>query len=165
MKMGLRYVGGFSLAFITSRRTLMASHELNKCATLYVASGIPILTVSNLQKHYGYIPGVWCFIFPFRGQYSVSAGCGGEYVLAIRYSTSGPYQLFSHPVPQHHRRNRACWKHLTLSHYLSTEQNLRIVASIKEEWDIDRVLKMVNLDQRKMHRFNTYSLGMKQRAG
>lgn len=50
-------------------------------------------------------------------------------------------------------------------HYLSGADNLAIAAAIKGRGqnDIDRVLEMVNLHQRKNSRFNTYSLGMKQR--
>jgi lantibiotic transport system ATP-binding protein len=50
-------------------------------------------------------------------------------------------------------------------HYLSAERNLRIAAKIKGrgEEDIDKVLKMVNLYERRSSKFNTYSLGMKQR--
>lgn len=50
-------------------------------------------------------------------------------------------------------------------HYLSAEKNLRIAAKIKGrgEGDIDKVLKIVNLYERKDSKFNTFSLGMKQR--
>ncbi len=50
-------------------------------------------------------------------------------------------------------------------HYLSAEKNLRIAAMIKGrgEDDIEKVLKMVNLYERRTSKFNTYSLGMKQR--
>src|SRR5688572_16709681 len=50
-------------------------------------------------------------------------------------------------------------------HYLSGEKNLRIAAKIKGrgEEDIEKVLKMVNLYERRTSKFNTYSLGMKQR--
>ena len=50
-------------------------------------------------------------------------------------------------------------------HYLSAEKNLRIAAMIKGrgEEDIEKVLKMVNLYERRTSKFNTYSLGMKQR--
>ncbi len=50
-------------------------------------------------------------------------------------------------------------------HYLSAEKNLRIAAKIKGrgEEDIDKVLKIVNLYERKDSKFNTFSLGMKQR--
>jgi len=49
--------------------------------------------------------------------------------------------------------------------YLSAEKNLEIAARIKERGldDIDRVLQVVNLHQRRSSKFNTYSLGMKQR--
>jgi lantibiotic transport system ATP-binding protein len=50
-------------------------------------------------------------------------------------------------------------------HYLSAEANLKIAAKIKSrgEEDIDKVLQIVNLHQRKTSKFSTYSLGMKQR--
>lgn len=50
-------------------------------------------------------------------------------------------------------------------HYLSAEDNLKIAAKIKGrgEEDIDKVLQLVNLYQRKTSKFSTYSLGMKQR--
>lgn len=50
-------------------------------------------------------------------------------------------------------------------HYLSAERNLAIAAKIKGrgEGDIEKVLKIVNLYERKDSKFSTYSLGMKQR--
>lgn len=51
--------------------------------------------------------------------------------------------------------------------YLTAEQNLEIVAKIKEidgiSSEIDRVLKMVDLYERRDSKFKTFSLGMKQR--
>ncbi len=50
-------------------------------------------------------------------------------------------------------------------HYLSAEDNLKIAAKIKGrgEEDIDKVLQVVNLYERKRSKFSSYSLGMKQR--
>ncbi|MBK6380924.1 MAG: ATP-binding cassette domain-containing protein [Chitinophagaceae bacterium] len=50
-------------------------------------------------------------------------------------------------------------------HYLSAEKNLAIAAKIKGrgEGDIEKVLRLVNLYERKDSKFSTYSLGMKQR--
>lgn len=50
-------------------------------------------------------------------------------------------------------------------HYLTAVQNLKIAAKIKQrgEADIDKVLKIVNLYERRDSKFNTFSLGMKQR--
>ncbi len=50
-------------------------------------------------------------------------------------------------------------------HYLTAEKNLQIAAKIKGrgEADIEKVLKIVNLYERKDSKFNTFSLGMKQR--
>jgi len=49
--------------------------------------------------------------------------------------------------------------------YLSAERNLEIAAAIKGHGssDIHRVLKIVNLFERRQSAFSTYSLGMKQR--
>lgn len=49
--------------------------------------------------------------------------------------------------------------------YLSGEENLKIVAHVKKSSgaDLDELLKLVNLYERKGSRFRTYSLGMKQR--
>ncbi|MCK4922462.1 MAG: ATP-binding cassette domain-containing protein [Bacteroidales bacterium] len=51
--------------------------------------------------------------------------------------------------------------------YLSLVQNLKIISQIKElEYnDIDRVLKLVKLYDRRHSKFRTLSLGMKQRLG
>ena len=50
-------------------------------------------------------------------------------------------------------------------HYLSAYDNLEITANIKGRGlnDIDNVLKKVNLYERRHSKFNTFSLGMKQR--
>src|SRR5690606_26655195 len=50
-------------------------------------------------------------------------------------------------------------------HYLSAQQNLKIACAIKQTdaTDIDRVLDIVNLTERRHSKFNTFSLGMKQR--
>lgn len=50
-------------------------------------------------------------------------------------------------------------------HYLSGEANLKIAAAIKEKGkeDIPTALEKVNLTQRRLSKFSTYSLGMKQR--
>ncbi len=49
--------------------------------------------------------------------------------------------------------------------YLSGQRNLQITAAIKErpKEDIERVLKLVRLNERRHSKFQTYSLGMKQR--
>ncbi len=50
-------------------------------------------------------------------------------------------------------------------HYMNAEDNLLIAARIKGrgEEDIEKVLKIVNLYERRKSKFSTYSLGMKQR--
>ncbi len=50
-------------------------------------------------------------------------------------------------------------------HYMNAEDNLLIAARIKGrgEADIEKVLRIVNLYERRKSKFSTYSLGMKQR--
>lgn len=49
--------------------------------------------------------------------------------------------------------------------YLSLEQNLRIICRIKDigEKDVERVIKLVGLQERRRSKYQTLSLGMKQR--
>src|SRR5690606_29601515 len=49
--------------------------------------------------------------------------------------------------------------------YMTAEQNLKLVCKIKgvDHAKIDEKLEVVNLLDRKNHKFSTYSLGMKQR--
>ena len=48
---------------------------------------------------------------------------------------------------------------------MSAVENLKVVCNIKgvDYTEIDKVLKWVNLEERKQHAFQSYSLGMKQR--
>ena len=50
-------------------------------------------------------------------------------------------------------------------HYMSAEDNLKISATIKQRGfqDLDKVLRLVNLEERRTSKFSTFSLGMKQR--
>lgn len=80
--------------------------------------------------------------------------------------TSGSYKLFDEIPTEHHRRQMGIFLETpNFYHYLSGEKNLRIAAAIKEkgEGDIEKVLDIVNLTERKKSKFSTYSLGMKQR--
>lgn len=87
-------------------------------------------------------------------------------LLDIIPQNSGTYSWFGQ-APSHQLRKQigSLLETPNFFGYLSAERNLKITADIKEvpHTDIDRVLKIVNLYERKKDKFKTYSLGMKQR--
>jgi ABC-type multidrug transport system ATPase subunit len=87
-------------------------------------------------------------------------------VMDVLKATGGSYSWFGEPSSEKQRqRIGTLLETPNFYHYLSGERNLRIAAAIKGrgEADIPRVLEMVKLTERKDSKFNTYSLGMKQR--
>ena len=87
-------------------------------------------------------------------------------VMDIVKATSGTYLWNGKPGSAEQRRLIGTLLETpNFYHYLTGQQNLEIAAEIKNRSrsDIDRVLKIVNLEQRRHSKFNTYSLGMKQR--
>ncbi len=87
-------------------------------------------------------------------------------LLDIIPQNSGSYSWFEQ-TPSHQLRKQigSLLETPNFFGYLSAKRNLKITADIKEvdHADIDRVLKIVNLYERKKDKFKTYSLGMKQR--
>ncbi len=133
-----------------------------------------VLTIQNIRKDYGKIRALADVSFSVpRGSVFGILGPNGSgkttllgLIMDILKPTSGGYQLFDETPTEDHRRQIGTFLETpNFYHYLSAVQNLRISAAIKQrgEDDIDRVLEMVNLSQRKHSRFSTYSLGMKQR--
>ena len=133
-----------------------------------------ILTVNGLHKHYGPIhalKGV-SFEVPERAVFGILGpnGSGKTTLLGIIMNvlkaSSGSFTLFGEePSNKHRKRIGTLLETPNFYHYLSAEQNLKIAAAIKgkDPSDIARVLKIVDLTQRKDSKFSTYSLGMKQR--
>jgi ABC-2 type transport system ATP-binding protein len=81
-------------------------------------------------------------------------------------ASGGGYRIFgAEPTNSQRKQIGTLLETPNFYHYLTAVQNLKIAASIKGRGDddIDRVLEIVNLTSRKNSRFNTYSLGMKQR--
>ncbi|MFZ4057888.1 MAG: ABC transporter ATP-binding protein [Ferruginibacter sp.] len=133
-----------------------------------------ILTIENLRKDYGRVQALKGISFEVpKGTVFGILGPNGSgkttmlgIISDILRPTSGTYKLFDEVPNETHRRQIGTFLETpNFYHYLSAERNLRIAAAIKErgENDIARVLDLVNLTQRKDSRFNTYSLGMKQR--
>lgn len=87
-------------------------------------------------------------------------------LLDVLKADSGSFQWNNYSTSEDARKHiGALLETPNFYHYLSAEDNLRICAEIKQRGhnDIERVLKMVNLFERRASKFSTYSLGMKQR--
>jgi ABC-type multidrug transport system ATPase subunit len=133
-----------------------------------------VLTVDNITKYYGSIRALNTVSFSVE-QGTVFGilgpnGSGKTTLLGILVdvlkATSGNYSWNGNPLPHEQRKNMGTLLETpNFYHYLSGETNLRIAAEIKGHGqdDIHDVLKMVNLYERRKSKFNTYSLGMKQR--
>jgi ABC-2 type transport system ATP-binding protein len=80
--------------------------------------------------------------------------------------TGGSFSWFgSRPSERQRRDIGTLLETPNFYHYLSARHNLEISAGIKQKpaSDIERVLKLVRLYERRDSKFQTYSLGMKQR--
>lgn len=133
-----------------------------------------VLSVQNITKFYGPIQALKNISFDVpQGSVFGILGPNGSgkttllgIVMDILRPTSGSFQIFG-TTPDADRRKQigTLLETPNFYHYLSGEQNLRIVVEIKGRGldQIDDVLKKVNLYQRKKSKFSTYSLGMKQR--
>lgn len=133
-----------------------------------------ILTVENLHKNYGPIQALKGVSFSVpKGSVFGILGPNGSgkttllgIILDVLRATSGSFKLFDEaPTHTHRQQIGTLLETPNFYHYLNAVQNLRIAAAIKQrgDADIDKVLQLVNLEQRKFSKFSTYSLGMKQR--
>ena len=133
-----------------------------------------IVTVENLQKYYGPIQALKGVSFSVpKGSVFGILGPNGSgkttllgIILDVLRPTSGSYKLFDEtPTHLHRQQIGTLLETPNFYHYLNAVQNLKIAAAIKQrgKGDIDKVLELVNLEQRKFSKFSTYSLGMKQR--
>jgi ABC-2 type transport system ATP-binding protein len=87
-------------------------------------------------------------------------------LLDVIPATTGIFKWFNQdPTPQHRQRIGSILETPNFYGYLSAERNLKISADIKGApySDIERVLHLVNLYDRKDSKFKYFSLGMKQR--
>ena len=133
-----------------------------------------ILSTNQLSKHYGTIQAVKSLNLNIeRGSVYGILGPNGSgktttvgMVLGIIKSNSGTYSWFERGHDDHNRKKiGALLEQPNFYPYLSGEQNLKVVAKIKEvdESKIPGALASVNLLERKNSPAKTYSLGMKQR--
>lgn len=133
-----------------------------------------VLETKYLSKNYGRIQAV--------KDLSIEVGPGHVYgilgpngsgktttlsiITGIIASDAGSYQWFGQEPRAEMRKNIGSLIEIPNFYpYLNLFKNLTIVARIKDRpiADIDRVLKLVNLWERRKSRYDTLSLGMKQR--
>jgi len=88
-------------------------------------------------------------------------------VLDVLGADTGTYSWFNQPpTAAARKRIGSLLETPNFYHYLSAVDNLKITSAIRgrgNDQDIDEVLEIVKLTERKKSKFSTYSLGMKQR--
>jgi ABC-type multidrug transport system ATPase subunit len=135
---------------------------------------VQILELNNITKHYKTVTALnnVSFSVPEGSVYGILGPNGSGkttllgIILDILKPSSGAFTLMGKPADAEIRKQIGTLLETpNFYHYLSGEKNLRIAAHIKGKGfnEIDNVLQKVNLYQRKQSKFNTYSLGMKQR--
>ncbi|MBW2938372.1 ATP-binding cassette domain-containing protein [Aureisphaera sp. CAU 1614] len=135
----------------------------------------PILTINNLTKKFGPITAVNNLSFTIeKGNVYGILGPNGSgksttlgIVLNVVNKTSGNFHWFDGSDTTHHalRKVGAIIERPNFYPYMTAEQNLKLVCKIKEvpEDKILEKLELVGLLDRKDSKFQTFSLGMKQR--
>lgn len=133
-----------------------------------------ILSVQNISKAYGSIQALKGVslevpegsVFGILGPNGSGKTTMLGILLDVLKADGGNYQWFGGVPPQDARRQiGSLLETPNFYHYLSAIDNLDIAAAIKQRGkdDKQRVLELVGLWQRKDSKFQTYSLGMKQR--
>ena len=139
-----------------------------------------LVETHNLTKQYGKVrcvnavnmqvpPGA---IYGFLGPNGAGKSTTLKMILGLAKPTEGGITLFNIPVNEKNRMKLLTQTGSLIespSYYghLTGEENLRIIQTLKgcSEKDIDKVLKIVRLDEARGKLVNHYSLGMKQRLG
>jgi len=133
-----------------------------------------ILSIQGISKKYGRIQAVnGLFIEINKGQVFGLLGPNGSgktttlsILLDLVRNDSGTFEWFGKPPSKESRKRiGSVIESPNFFPYLSAEKNLKIVADIKDKPydDIDEVLQVTGLYDRRNDRFRTYSFGMKQR--
>ena len=134
-----------------------------------------ILSLKNLDKKYGKVHAVNSLSFEIKkGNVYGILGPNGSgksttlgIILNVVNKTSGEFSWFNGTLSTHEALKKvgAIIERPNFYPYMTASQNLKLVCKIKgvSEANIDEKLKVVNLYERRDHKFKTYSLGMKQR--
>lgn len=133
-----------------------------------------VLSISDLTKHFGKIKAVNDLNLEVkRGQVFGMLGPNGSgktttlgMLMGVVNPTAGDFTWFGEK-PTHALRKKigAVLEHPIFYPYLTGQKNLELNAMVKEcdPANIPEVLELVELTDRKDHKYRTYSLGMKQR--
>jgi len=133
-----------------------------------------ILSINSITKYYGSIRALneVSFDVPEGSVFGVLGPNGSGkttllgIVMDVLKSSKGSYSWFGRSNSKEQRQQIGTLLETpNFYHYLSAERNLKIASAIRQrgENDIDRVLELVRLTERRHSKFSTYSLGMKQR--
>lgn len=135
----------------------------------------PVLALNGISKSYGSIQALKnvSFEVPEGAVFGLLGPNGSgkttmlSIILDILKADSGSFAWFGKPgSPETRKQIGSLLETPNFYHYLSAVDNLNITQAISgrgDRADIDRVLEIVKLTERKKSRFSTYSLGMKQR--
>jgi len=133
-----------------------------------------ILSIQGISKRYGRIQAVnGLFIDIYKGQVFGLLGPNGSgktttlsILLDLIRNDTGTFEWFGKPPTKESRKRiGSVIESPNFFPYLSPVRNLKIVADIKDKPydDIDEVLEITGLYERRNDRFRTFSFGMKQR--
>src|SRR5450432_3830349 len=133
-----------------------------------------ILSLKNISKSYGRIQALKnvSFDVPAGSVFGILGPNGSGkttllgIVMDVLRASGGHFTWFGNqPSEKQRRKIGTLLETPNFYHYLSGQRNLEITAAIKHKpvTDIERVIKMVRLFERRDSKFQTYSLGMKQR--
>ena len=135
----------------------------------------PVLSLNGIAKAYGKIKALKgvSFDVPEGAVFGILGPNGSgkttmlSIILDILKADTGSFAWFGQPGgPETRKKIGSLLETPNFYHYLSAVDNLNITHAISgrgDAKDIDRVLEIVKLSERKRSRFSAYSLGMKQR--
>ena len=135
----------------------------------------PILTITGVSKNYGKLTALDAVSFevPAGAVFGILGPNGSgkttllSIILDVLHADTGKFSWFGN-TPQTNNRKQigSLLETPNFYHYLSAVDNLKITQAISgrgNSADIDKVLEIVKLAERKKSKFSSYSLGMKQR--
>ncbi len=133
-----------------------------------------VLSLQNISKSYGRLKALKdvSFDIPGGSVYGILGPNGSGkttllgIVMDVLKANSGSYSWFGKTGDENPRQDIGTLLETpNFYHYLSARRNLEISAAIKQKSasDIERVLKVVRLYERQDSKFQSFSLGMKQR--
>ncbi len=134
-----------------------------------------VLTLSNISKSFGKLQALKdvSFAIPEGSVFGILGPNGSgkttllSIILDILKANKGSFLWFGQPgSPDQRKKIGSLLETPNFYHYLSGVENLKITQSISGRGnaeDINRVLKKVNLYDRRKSKFKSFSLGMKQR--